>query len=85
MQKTEKTKKNLTSKRNICWYIKFDKANVDKLDIDKLETTLNELSNEVDTNFVKRLYLINWLKKVMLLVLLIKANSLKKLNTTKKN
>ena len=45
------------------------KSEVDKLDIDDLETfvtDLNKLSNVVD-DVVKRLYMMNWLKKSVLL------------------
>ena len=53
---------------------KFDlpssKFDVDKLDNDKLETTPVDLSKLI-LMLLKKLYLMNWLKKIMLLRLLI--------------
>lgn len=52
------------------------KSNVDDLYIEKLKiilVDLNRLSNVVKTILLKRLYLINWLKKVMLFRLLMLA------------
>lgn len=52
------------------------KSNVDDLYIEKLKiilVDLNRLSNVVKTILLKRLYLINWLKNVMLFRLLMLA------------
>ena len=48
------------------------KANVDKIDVDKLNTVpvdLSKLSSVVDNDVAKKMYMINWLKKYIKLIL----------------
>ena len=48
------------------------KANVDKIDVDKLNTVpvdLSKLSSVVNNDVAKKMYMINWLKKYIKLIL----------------
>ena len=68
-------------------YLACSKWGADKVDIDKLETIpldLIELNNVVKMILLKRLCMINWLKKLMLFRLLILAIYLKKHTATQK-
>ena len=58
--------------------LKFEE---DKLNVDKLETfpvDLSKLNDAVKKMLLKRLYMVNWLKNLILLLPLILTNELKK-------
>ena len=62
-------------------------SDIDDLDIDKLKTVsfdLYELSNVAENDNIKKLYMMNWLKNLMLFKLLMLLIKLKKLTIIQK-
>ena len=58
------------------------KTKVDKLYVDKLKpvpTNLNKLSDMVEKEFVKKMCVMNWLKNLMLLILVHKTDYIAKI------